>query len=79
MKFLAINFLFLCKTLSLIYLDSSYSQNDSDGTYAKPFSEFGILNELMSNNSDPLTICIKNIISIPQAFIFENRTLIFSA
>lgn len=79
MKFLALIVLFLCKTLSLIYLDSSYTQNDSDGTYSKPFADFGILNDLMSNDPGPITIFIKNMISLSQTFAFENRILILSA
>lgn len=81
MKFLALNVLFLCKTLSVIYLDSSYSEKDSDGSYSKPFSDSIILHNIINNSSAPktTTIFIKNIVSISQTFVLKNKTLIFLA
>lgn len=79
MKSLVVIFVFFFYEIRcLIYFDSSYNKNDSDGTYIRPFSNFSIMSDWINNESKAINIGVKNLLIISDPFIFVNQSLTFA-
>lgn len=78
MKSLVIFMFFFYKMRCIIYFDSSYKNNDSDGSYFRPFIDFSNITDAINNENKAINIGIKNFLVISDPFIFVKQSLTFT-
>ena len=71
-------FLLLLKmiTSSEIYIDSSYQNNDSDGSLTKPFKDSNIINQIIANGTGSSFFICNNFLITTQIFIKDSGSTI---